>query len=346
MKDTRIQDTRYISLLHVVACIAVVVLHTNGCFWNFSSTKLYWKTANVIESVFYFAVPIFFMVSGATLIDYMDRYSTKQFFVKRIQKTVIPFIVWSLFGIVFGCFVLKKIPVEDIGLVYIYNSVLNTSAVSVFWFFPPLFCAYLCMPLFAAVDKSRRLQVFTYVAVAGYILNVFIPFFRNLFFSHLSFPFSLAIAGSPLVYLVIGYLLSHYDCPAAWKKTIYISAVVALIVHIVGTYYLSMEADSVVKTFKNLIVAVPYASGIFCFFRTYGNRIMDSFVGKIVDFLKRYTFAIYLLHWFVMKSLLLLYPFNTRQLIYQLGAPIMIIPICIAITFILRKIPILKHIVP
>lgn len=346
MKNTQNRDTRYISLLQVIACLAVVVLHTNGCFWNFSSTEFYWKTANVIESVFYFAVPIFFMLSGATLIGYMDRYSTKQFFLKRIRKAVIPFIVWSLFGIVFGCVVLKTISVEDLGLVYVYNSILNTTAVSVFWFFPPLFCTYLCIPLFAAVDKSKRLHVFTYVAVAGYLLNVFIPFFRGQFFSHLSFPFSVAVAAYPIIYPVVGYLLSHYDCPAVWKKIIYVSSAAALLVHIVGTYYLSIEADTVVKTFKDLIIAVPYACGIFCFFRTYGNRIMDTFVGRIVNFLKQYTFAIYLLHWFVMKTLLVLHPINTRHLIYQLGMPLIIIPICIAITFILRKVPVVKHIVP
>ncbi len=73
---------------------------------------------------------------------------------------------------------------------------------------------------------------------------------------------------------------------------------------------------------------------------------MDTFVGRIVNFLKQYTFAIYLLHWFVMKTLLVLHPFNTRHLLYQLGMPLIIIPICIVITFILRKVPVVKQIVP
>lgn len=65
----------YIQILGVLSCLAVVVLHTNGCFWDFSYER-YWLTANLIENLCYFAVPIFFMISGATLMDYRKRYST------------------------------------------------------------------------------------------------------------------------------------------------------------------------------------------------------------------------------------------------------------------------------
>lgn len=59
----------YLTILSVISAIAVVMLHTNGCFWRFSYER-YWFTANIIESVMYFAVPVFFMISGATLLDY------------------------------------------------------------------------------------------------------------------------------------------------------------------------------------------------------------------------------------------------------------------------------------
>ena len=72
------EKTAYLTLLSVISMIAVVILHANGCFWAFSTDR-YWVTANCIESVFYFAVPIFFMISGATLLDYRDRYDTRVF---------------------------------------------------------------------------------------------------------------------------------------------------------------------------------------------------------------------------------------------------------------------------
>lgn len=50
MKTKRIE---YIDLANVIATFAVVFLHANSCFWDFSKER-YWITADVIESVFYF----------------------------------------------------------------------------------------------------------------------------------------------------------------------------------------------------------------------------------------------------------------------------------------------------
>lgn len=93
----------YIKYLSIISSLAVVILHTNGCFWIFSREK-YWISANIIESICYFAVPIFFMITGCTLLDYNERYSTKEYFIKRIKKTLIPFIVWSIFSIIWCIF--------------------------------------------------------------------------------------------------------------------------------------------------------------------------------------------------------------------------------------------------
>lgn len=49
MNNNRIE---YISLASVVSALAVIFLHTNDCFWTFS-TAGYWFSANIIESVFY-----------------------------------------------------------------------------------------------------------------------------------------------------------------------------------------------------------------------------------------------------------------------------------------------------
>ena len=64
----------YIDYLSVISAFAVVMLHLNSCFWDFSYER-YWITANFIECVMYFVVPVFLMISGATLMDYSKKYS-------------------------------------------------------------------------------------------------------------------------------------------------------------------------------------------------------------------------------------------------------------------------------
>ena len=160
----------YISVLSVIAAISVVILHTNGAFWQFS-TERYWFTANIIECIFYFAVPVFFMISGATLIDYRERYDTKTFFKKRISKTLIPFICWSIIALVYQIYGHKSIDINTLDIKTIYNGIVNTSYCGVYWFFPSLFCVYLCIPIFSAIEKSKRKEVFTYLFICGFIFN-------------------------------------------------------------------------------------------------------------------------------------------------------------------------------
>ena len=80
----------YIDILNVVSCLAVVFLHTNEMFWAFSYEP-YWISANIIECVFYYAVPVFFMITGTTLIDYRKNTIQKSFFVSEFQKQLYHF---------------------------------------------------------------------------------------------------------------------------------------------------------------------------------------------------------------------------------------------------------------
>lgn len=91
------KKVNYITLLSVISAIAVIIDHVKGGnIEDFSATTL-WRNINIIEGIVHFAVPIFFMISGATLIDYRDRYSTKEFLKRRFKKTVIPFLFWSYY---------------------------------------------------------------------------------------------------------------------------------------------------------------------------------------------------------------------------------------------------------
>lgn len=126
------KDTSYITLLSVVSTIAVVYLHAQFAFFAFSTNR-YWFTTNIIRSIFYYAVPIFFMITGATLIDYRDRYSTKKFFSKRLKKVVIPFIAWSLIALLYRL-VTNSIDFNDLSIKDIINGILGCKYQDVYWY--------------------------------------------------------------------------------------------------------------------------------------------------------------------------------------------------------------------
>lgn len=169
---------QYIAVLNVFSCLAVVFLHANSAFWTFSYEK-YWRSANVIECIFYFAVPIFFMITGVTLLDYREYYSTKEFFKKRIFKTLIPFIVWSIIGTVY--YMISQNEILDFSMYYILDGIVNVKFISIYWYFIACYCVYMAIPVLALIPKNKKVKCYLYIIVLSMLFNCIVPFFANLF---------------------------------------------------------------------------------------------------------------------------------------------------------------------
>lgn len=337
-----------ISLMNVTATAAVVMLHTNGVFWTFSRER-YWFTANILESVLYFAVPLFFLISGATLFDYRKRYDTRTFFKKRIQKTVIPFFLWSLIGLLW-CLYTGSVSVSELSVDFVLNGILYTRFIGIYWFFIPLFLVYLSMPLFAALDERYKKETLTYLAVAGFVLNIVLPFADALVPSSLySGVITVSAVSGYLLYPVIGYLISHNEIGRTGRYIIYVLGVLGLLMHICGTYFLSMSAGEIVSTFKgyNNVPCMLYSTAVFVFAKYACRRISfsDRFCSMIQQF-SGYTFSIYLTHWYVMCILNRIVGISTQSIVWRVGAPFVIIALCVLMIWLGRKIPVVRRLFP
>lgn len=85
-------DRRF-DLLRVTACFMVVLLHVSGA--NIHEFGPKWWAANVWDSLSRACVPLFFMVSGATLLTKDEPIST--FLRKRASRILAPLLLWSTF---------------------------------------------------------------------------------------------------------------------------------------------------------------------------------------------------------------------------------------------------------
>ena len=338
-----------LSFASVISSIAVIFLHSNGVFWFFKDAG-YWKTANVIECLFYFAVPVFFMISGATLMDYRKRYDTRTFFKKRFIRTVIPYFGWSFIGLVFSTFYLNRIAPNDITLEYLVNGLLQGSLYAyVFWFFIPLFMIYLSIPLFSAIPAQRQKSLFSYLAIAAFLLQFAIPFVITITKTNIQYTLSIPSMGGYLFYCLAGYLLVHNELKRSSRLILYSLALAGLLMHMVGTYTLSLSRGCLDETFKgylNLPCAL-YSIGSFVFLKQLGTRMMSyKIVNKVILFLKGYTFPFYLMHLFVLDILSQELHLNIYSLRYRLLSPLAAIAIIIPVTWLLRRIPFFKRLVP
>ena len=338
-----------LTFCQVISALAVAMMHTNGCFWDFSATEDYWFTANIIESICYFAVPVFFMITGITLADYLDRYSTKTFFKKRIEKTLIPYIVWSLLAVTFLLATGKMLP-SDITPAWIITSVIWTSNIIAFyWFFGALFVFYLLMPVIASIKKEEKLKVFKWFIIIIFICDVTIFFVLKLIGKYPEVIDTSGIGLGNLIYIFIGYYVYKKPPKRAAKIIIYSLAVCGLLTQMIGTYMLSVRAgkiDEMLKGYANF-PGFFYALGVFVLLRDIAIRIeKNGHLKKFFEMLGKYTFEVFLLHWFIINTAELIFTIDVKNLAYRLLFPLVIYAVTIAVTWVLRKIPVIRKIVP
>lgn len=213
-----------LDVMNIVACIAVIAMHVNGAVWSFSYER-YWLTSLIIECVCFWAVPVFFMISGATLLDYRTRYTTPEYFQKRFGRTGVPFLFWSVVSIFWAVFVTHGLEPDVLKSVPLFlDAVLNTRGLSIYWFFPPLFALYLAIPFLSLIPQENRETACLPLlcSLAGIAYN-----------GSLNMPVN---GGGMVIFLLIGYYVTHYPLSKQIRcRVIYPLGVFGLLLRYFGT---------------------------------------------------------------------------------------------------------------
>ena len=69
-------------------------------------------------------------------------------------------------------------------------------------------------------------------------------------------------------------------------------------------------------------------------------------IGKIVKTLDFYTFGIYLIHWYLIKFIEITFKLNNTSIIFRLFVPIIVLIMSVIVIYVIRKIPLIRSIVP
>lgn len=324
----------YFDLLNVLACISVVTLHCNSYVHSFAHDAP-WMRSLFSETVFYAAVPIFFMLSGATLFDFRKRDDVKTFYQKRIKKTVVPYLIfsvgfyvlyWIKGGIKNGC-------LTSFNFYDFFNSIFTGHIpLAHYWFFIPLFVYYLFVPFLEKMVAYANEKFL--LALLGFIFSfqTLFPVFNYYF--HLSLPTSPSIYGF-VAYAILGYTLSKYNYER--KNMILIFTGVGSIACWCWRYcaiYHSESFNSFFFSYYNFYALLP-AVFFFLLCKRLNPYLQEC--PKFANFLKTLSslsFGIYLLHGFVVIAL----PFDPSSIYGQIvKIPIAYI-ICALSVFFFKKV--------
>lgn len=322
------EKSHYLSLARVFAAIAIIILHTDET-WMTISRDSYWLIDNIIIGIVRFGVPIFFMTTGATLMDYRDRYDTKTFYKKRLVSVVIPLFIWRFIAIVF-----EKITGAT-GISFLY------------WFLFALIGMYLCIPVFSALKDDLKELVITSVIIISFVLNYLMPFVTDIFnISVMTPPFN--VGEQFIIYILLGYMLHKKQLSLPIRIVSYLFSLLGLFIIIFGTYYRSLKTGVLDHAFGDTLYlpCLLWATGVFIFFKQIGPKITNKKVINIINFLNGYVMASYILHPYILRYVLRPLTDDVYSLTYKLGAPIINFLICVLIAYIIKKIPVLRKILP
>ena len=334
----------YISILNVLACIGVVILHTFETGYTSDANFVF---EVLIRAIAYCAIPLFFMITGATLIDYRERYDTKTFFKKRLLKVIIPLIIWSIIYFIINFFK-GKFSINDLSFKFVFEYFFLVKTNPIFWFFVVIIGIYLAIPVISLIPQESRRKAFLYIIIITFVFNQFLPdllYHLNLNYNYdLKFP--LTYSGW-ISFIFIGYYIDKYEIVKKHRVIIYVLGIIGFLTMVVPTIFISYHKNESCSWFDEYYDApcVLYSASVFLFFKSKINN--NQIVTKIMpffNFVAPTTLGIYVLHIAIRDFLRYFYTYSYFGM--NLVLTLSILTICFIVVKIVQKIPGLRHIFP
>lgn len=324
----------YFDFLNVIACMAMLGLHHNLIVHKYSQDGS-WAQALIVEVLCYWAVPVFFMLSGATLMEYRKRYSTAEFFKHRFNRAVIPFVIWSLVWVA-----LKYVTGDDGNLspFHIIDGIVHTSYQPVYWFFIPLFGIYMLMPVMSWLKDKRKVLIYL-AALIFFITGVMNPILEWAEIAPIKSAQN-AMAG-PLLFMVLGYLSKYIKVSAGYCWIMAVLAVGCWCLRYFVTLEVSQATGELYRGmfgyyyFTSIIPAVA----VFLLVKQYFPQNLSQRASRFLTVLSSCSLGIYLLHILVLSIEQKLLPIGAESAIYRIGFIPINYLLCFVLVFVTKKIP-------
>lgn len=291
------------------------------------------------------------MITGATLLGYRQKYDTKTYFKKRFAKVFIPSIAWMIIMFCWHVFIRKDLAITDWSPASILNIFTASRENSVYYYLFVILGLYLTIPLFAPLAEKKYRKLLWYGVVAFFIFNALLPNLSTLVGINYNSDFSIRI-GSYVVYLFLGYLLSTAKIPKKYRILLHLGGVLAIIWRYTTTLNASFAHGYLVKTtwgytqFHTIILT----ASVFVFVKNLPLDRLTERIKAILAKLASCSFGIYLCHILIMhyEGGILRHVFGipTISWVYRFLCPFLTYALCVGLVLLLKKIPILRRIVP
>lgn len=354
---SKVSRYNYIDVLRVVSSIAVIAIHIIMYYIGaFSVRSTAWTGLMSGKVLTQFAVPIFFMVSGATIFSSTREESYGSFIKRRLTKIAIPFVVYSLIYYLFFALVKNNYATYKLGIKEFIKLFFKNGIQGHFWYLYALIPLYFFYPAIKKWVQSLSKKGLISLILAFFVIDSFFPLLNRLLALFTSFRFSVFSFGKLGVYLnytLIGYYIHTY-IPAN-KKNGFFAAILGL-----GSVFsmIALTYHTSVKKFDQqwidilLALVVVQAFSVMLLAKCIYEKIeLKPFAQKTLSTLGMLSFSAYLVHMLVLrtvqigitKKLLKTLPVTEAAGIL-LAVFICTVIVCYLWAYIVSKIPVIKKI--
>jgi surface polysaccharide O-acyltransferase-like enzyme len=294
------EELFWIHVVRVAAAFGVVVVHVAADVitqWG-DIPRDWWWAANVYDSLARGCVPVFIMVSGALLLPVQESY--RDFFRKRFNRIFFPFLVWTIFYLIWK----KVLFLPDMGAGDAWVKVLAGSVCFHLWFFYILAGMYLVTPVFRILALHATRRDLAYFLGLWFVVASCIPFLEKVwrFTGHAGVHVNLPLEPVQgfIGYFVMGHFIRRY-VSERWVLQAWGVWLGCFLVCLVGTWALtSWQGDFNSLLYDNLAPnIVLFCASFFILARALAPvieaRWRPQFRSALID-LSKAGFGIYLIH--------------------------------------------------
>lgn len=337
----------WLDSLRALAIIAIIIIQISAPIVNemFGKNMNFWWVGHILDSMTRFGVPLFLMISGATLLT--REYKLKDFYKKRFLCVFLPFIFFMLVYWVF-----RWINLPEGTQPQSLNEILNWAGELFlkegiskhFWFVYMLVFLYLVTPFVGAFVRKLKSEMIIFLLAAWALMCIISHNFSvNMYvWSAGNILQKLYIYVLYLGYMVLGYYLYNiFYVSRNVRITAVIVYVITAAITVLGVYFTShfkKELDLTLYSFLNLNTILQ-SMAVFIALKHTENKC--GWLKKLTFTISDYSYGIYLIHVLILGVL------SKIGISWTMAHPLISLPVLpiltlagsFAVIFLLRKIP-------
>jgi len=317
----------WISNLRLIALYAVIVLHcTSPLIMQFGKVSTAdWLTADFLNALVRFAVPVFVMITGALMLH--REYGLGDFFKKRLTRVVIPFLFWSLVYIWYSWYNEEISFGSDAWLnVKQVLHLLKTGSSYHLWYVYMLIGLYFFIPVIGKFVRHASEKEVLYFLIVWFGVMLITQPYLSRYNPSVDMHYFAGFAG----YLVLGHYLAFKDFDVKYLRLwMVLLFTVSLAAITLGSWLIAPYPQWPVTMFYEPVspLVLTLAGSMFMICKLTVPKV-SPVITRIRDFAGRYNYGIYLSH-----ALVLYFLDDPFGISYKLCTPIISIPLTALICF-------------